>query len=222
MRFLGNDNHAAIDIVLADEVAFFACLAATDILVLAANIADSLRHPNLLHLCLLLGIFDLYCVGFVEYITRAIPPVAHKRFFLWHQYRFLTSPIRHSQNVFVPVILRRMSARAYRGASTFGAPILTIGNDGFVYEGTPVFGTPIMNISGDRIYKGSSTWGPPIATVKGEYVYEGVGGLLSAPLATIKGEYVYEGSSSFGAPIATVKGGGRVSAAATAVYLLLM
>lgn len=44
-----------------------------------------------------------------------------------------------------------MSAQAYRGTSTFGAPILTIDDDGFVYEGTPVFGTPIMNISGDRI-----------------------------------------------------------------------
>jgi hypothetical protein len=58
--------------------------------------------------------------------------------------------------------------------------------------------------------------------MKGEYIYEGVGGLLSAPLATISGEYVYAGSSSFGAPIATIKGGGRMSAAATAVYLLLM
>lgn len=29
-----------------------------------------------------------------------------------------------------------MSTDAYRGSSTFGAPILTIDNDGYVYEGT--------------------------------------------------------------------------------------
>lgn len=77
-----------------------------------------------------------------------------------------------------------------------------------------------MNISGDRIYKGSSAWGAPVASVSGEYVYEGVGGLLSVPLATISCEYVYEGSSTWGVPIAIIKGGGRMSAAATAVYLL--
>jgi hypothetical protein len=79
-----------------------------------------------------------------------------------------------------------------------------------------------MNISGEQIYKGSSSWGAPFATARGEYVYKDTGGLLIAPIATINGEYVYEGSSTFGAPIATVKGGGRMSAAAAAVYLLLM
>lgn len=115
-----------------------------------------------------------------------------------------------------------MSARAYRGSSTFGVAILTIDNEGFVYEGTPVFGTPIMNIRGDRIYKGSSAWGAPIATVRGEHIYKGVGGLLDAPFATVNGEYVYEGVSTLGVPIAVVKGGGRMSAAATAIYLLMM
>jgi len=99
--------------------------------------------------------------------------------------------------------------------------MLTIDNDGLVYEGTPVFGVPIMNISGERIYKGSSSWSAPVATVSGE-CYEGVGGLLSAPLAIISGEQAYQGTSTFGAPIATIKSGGRMSAAAAAVYLLLM
>jgi hypothetical protein len=45
---------------------------------------------------------------------------------------------------------------------------------------------------------------------------------LSVALATISGEYVYEATGTFGAPIATIRGGGRMSAAAAAVYLLLM
>ena len=78
-----------------------------------------------------------------------------------------------------------MSAKAYRGSSGWGGPILTIDSNGWVYEGTPVFpitGTPIMKIDGEHIYRGSSSWGAPIATVKGEYVYKG-GGFLSAPIA---------------------------------------
>ncbi len=48
----------------------------------------------------------------------------------------------------------------------YGAPILTVDNNGWVYEGTPVFGKPIMKISGERVYRGSTSWGAPIATVK--------------------------------------------------------
>jgi hypothetical protein len=36
-----------------------------------------------------------------------------------------------------------MSSHVYRGSSSFGAPILTVDNNGWVYEGTPVFGVPI-------------------------------------------------------------------------------
>jgi hypothetical protein len=43
-----------------------------------------------------------------------------------------------------------MSARAYRGTSSFGGPILTIENNGLVYEGAPVFGAPIMKIDGEN------------------------------------------------------------------------
>lgn len=100
-------------------------------------------------------------------------------------------------------------------------PILTIDGKGWVYEGTPVFGTPILKISGDCIYKGSPSWGAPIATVKGNYVYEGTG-FLSAPIAVIDGKYVYKGSTKLGGPMANVSSGDRLSAAAAAVYLLLM
>jgi len=49
-----------------------------------------------------------------------------------------------------------MSAKAYRGSSGWGGPILTIDNNGWVYEGTPVFpltGTPIMKISGEIVHE---------------------------------------------------------------------
>lgn len=117
-----------------------------------------------------------------------------------------------------------MPARAYRGTTSLGGPILTIDNNGWVYEGTPVFpltGKPIMKISGEHIYRGSTSWGAPIATVKGEYVYRGTG-FLSAPVALVDGGYVYSGTTKLGGPIANVGGGGRMSAAAAAVYLLLM
>ena len=117
-----------------------------------------------------------------------------------------------------------MSAKVYKGSSGWGGPILTIDNNGWVYEGVPVFpitGTPIMKISGEHVYRGSTSWGAPIATVKGEYVYEGTG-FLSAPIALVDGEYVYKGSTKLGGPIANVSGGGRMSAAAAAVYLLLL
>jgi len=112
----------------------------------------------------------------------------------------------------------------YRGTTSLGGPILTIDNNGWVYEGTPVFpltGKPTMTISGERIYQGSNSWGAPIATVKGEYVYRGTG-FLSGAIALIDGDYVYEGTNKLGGPIANVSGGGRMSAAAAAVYLLLM
>ena len=114
-----------------------------------------------------------------------------------------------------------MSARAYNGSSGWGGPILTIDNNGWVYQGTLVLGKPIMKISGEHIYQGSTSWGSPIATVKGEYVYRGTG-FLSAPIALVDGEYVYKGTTKMGGPIANVSGGGRMSAAAAAVYLLLM
>ena len=109
-----------------------------------------------------------------------------------------------------------MSAKAYRGSSGWGGPILTIDNNGWVYEGTPVFpltGTPIMKISREHIYRGSTSWGAPIATVKGEYVYKGTE-FLSAPIALVDGEHVYKGTTKLGAPIANISGGGRMSAAA--------
>jgi hypothetical protein len=59
------------------------------------------------------------------------------------------------------------------------------------------------------------------ATVKGEYVYKGTG-FLAAPIALVDGEYVYKGSTKLGGPIANISGGGRMSAAAAAVFLLLM
>jgi hypothetical protein len=65
-----------------------------------------------------------------------------------------------------------MSAHAYRGASGWGGPILTIDNNGWVYEGTPIFGTPIMKTTGESIQRGSTSWGAPIATVKGEYIHK--------------------------------------------------
>ncbi len=111
-----------------------------------------------------------------------------------------------------------------RGTTGFGGPILTIDSNGWVYEGTPVFalsGKPIMKIDGEQIYRGSTSWGAPIATVNGEYVYRGTG-FLSAPIALVDGSYVYEGSTKLGGPIANVSGGGRMSAAAAAVYLLIL
>ncbi len=117
-----------------------------------------------------------------------------------------------------------MSAKVYRGSSGLGGPILTIDSNGWVYEGTPVFpisGAPVMKISCEHIYRGSTSWGAPIATVKGDYVYKGTG-FLSAPIALVDGEYVYKGSTKIGGPIANISGGGRMSAAAAAVYLLLM
>jgi hypothetical protein len=124
---------------------------------------------------------------------------------------------------FDKIVTRRteMSIKAYRGSSGWGAPILTIDNNGWVYQGTPVFGKPIMKISGEQIYQGSTSWGSPIATVKGEYVYRGTG-CLSAPVALVDGRYVYSGTTKMGGPIANVSSGGRMSAAAAAVYLLLM
>jgi hypothetical protein len=38
----------------------------------------------------------------------------------------------------------------------------------------------------------------------------------------VGGEHVYSGTTKLGGPIANVSGGGRMSAAAAAVYLLLM
>ena len=117
-----------------------------------------------------------------------------------------------------------MSTRIYRGSSGWGGPILTIDNNGWVYEGTPVFpltGKPILMIDGERVYRGSTSWGAPIATVKGEYVYQGTG-FLSAPIALVDGKYVYKGTTKLGGPIANVSGGGRMSAAAAAVYLFLL
>ena len=52
-----------------------------------------------------------------------------------------------------------MSSYVYRGSSSFGAPILSVDNNGWVYEGTPVFGKPIMKISGERVYRGSNVVG---------------------------------------------------------------
>jgi hypothetical protein len=52
-------------------------------------------------------------------------------------------------------------------------------------------------------------------------VYCGTG-FWSAPIASVHGEYVYKGTSKMGGPIAYVSGGRRMSAAAPAVYLLLM
>lgn len=46
--------------------------------------------------------------------------------------------------------------------------------------------------------------------------------ILSAPIAVIDGEYAYKGSTKLGGPIANVSGGGRMSAAAAAICLLLM
>jgi hypothetical protein len=114
-----------------------------------------------------------------------------------------------------------VSARAYKGSSGWGGPILSIDNNGWVYQGTPVLGKPIMKISGEHIYQGSTSWGSPIATVKGEYVYRGTG-FLSAPIALVDGEYVYKGTTKLRGPIANVSGSGRMSAAAAAVFLLLM
>jgi hypothetical protein len=114
-----------------------------------------------------------------------------------------------------------MSAKIYRGSWTLTSPVLTIDNNGWVYEGTPILGTPIMKISGDSVYKGSTSWGFPLATVKGKYIYKGTG-FGTAPIATISGDSVFEGSGTFGAPLATISGGGKMSAAAAAVYLLLM
>jgi hypothetical protein len=110
-----------------------------------------------------------------------------------------------------------LAAYVYKGSSVFDGPILTIEN-GLVYEGTPVFG---RKISGEHIFRGSTQWGTPIATVKGEYVYKGTG-FMSAPLALIDGDYVYKGSTKLGGPIAKLQGGGKMSAAAAAVFLLLM
>ena len=44
---------------------------------------------------------------------------------------------------------------------------------------------------------------------------------MSAPIALVDGEYVYKGATKLGGPIANVSGG-RMSAAAAAVFLLLM
>ncbi len=115
-----------------------------------------------------------------------------------------------------------MSARVYRGTTGFGGVMLTVDSNGWVYEGTPVFpltGKPIMKISGEHIYRGSTSWGAPIATVKGEYVYRGTG-FMSTPIALIDGEYVYKGTTKMDGPIANISGGGRMSAAAAAVFLL--
>ncbi len=117
-----------------------------------------------------------------------------------------------------------MSAKAYRGSSSWGAPILTIDNNGWVYEGTPIIGvtgSPIMKIDGEYIYRGSTSWGAPLASVKGDYVYKGTG-FFAAPIALVDGEYAYKGNNKLGGPIANISGGGRMSAAAAAVYLLLM
>lgn len=114
-----------------------------------------------------------------------------------------------------------MIARIYRGTSSFVPPVLTIDNSGLVFQGTFSYGRPIMNIDGDRIYKGGFPAGTPIATVRGNYVYSGAVA-NSAPVATVEGNKAFKGNNPNGTPIATALDGGKMSAAAAAVYLLLL
>ena len=72
--------------------------------------------------------------------------------------------------------------------------------------------------------EGHKGWGDdPVATIEGDEVYEGHKGWGDDPIATIEGDEVYEGHKGWGDdPIATIEEGGRMSAAAAAVYLLLI
>ena len=45
---------------------------------------------------------------------------------------------------------------------------------------------------------------------------------MAAPIALVDGGYGYKGLTKIGGPIANIRGGGRMSAGAAAVFLLLM
>jgi hypothetical protein len=70
VRLLRNDNHAAVDIVLANEMALLAGFAAAHVLILAANIANSFRHAGLLPLFPSNHTFN--CAGSEKYITNSV------------------------------------------------------------------------------------------------------------------------------------------------------
>ena len=77
-----------------------------------------------------------------------------------------------------------------------------------------------MNISGESIYRGS-TLGRANCDGERRTHLQGHRVPVSAH-RLVDGEYVYSGTTKLGGPIANVSGGGRMSAAAAAVYLLLM
>ena len=60
-----------------------------------------------------------------------------------------------------------MPARAYRGTSRFGSPVLTVEIKGPVCEDTPASGAPIMAIDAENFSRRNMLWGEPIAALTG-------------------------------------------------------
>jgi hypothetical protein len=107
------------------------------------------------------------------------------------------------------------------GNSVFGDVILNI-KDNMVRQGSSMFGNVVLTIDGEKIYRGSSSmFGDVLAHVDGDRVIQG-NNMFGDVIAKIDGNKVVKGNGFFGDVIATVENGGRMSAAAAAVYLLLM
>ncbi len=109
-----------------------------------------------------------------------------------------------------------------KGRSTFGEVILNI-KDCKVRQGRSMFGEVQMTIVGEKIHRGnSSMFGEVLAHVNGDRVISG-NNIFGEVIAKIDGNHVIKGNALiFGDVIANVENGGRMSAAAAAVYLLLM
>ena len=113
-------------------------------------------------------------------------------------------------------------ASVYEGPSKSGPIILTVKNNK-VYQGNSTFNKVLATIDEERIYRGTSTFlGEVLAHVDGNKVIKGNFSLFGDVVARIQGNQVIVGDSLYGEVIATVDNGGRMAAAAAAVYLLLM
>jgi nephrocystin-3 len=120
-------------------------------------------------------------------------------------------------------------AKAYSGISGFfGSPFLSVDGDE-VFRGTGgEMESPIMSIEDTRIYyRNKKLFPKPIALVVDMKVFEGPENLQAPPIATIRQDgnrfEVYNGDDTLSSELlCTVKGGDPVSAAAAAVFLLIV
>lgn len=188
-------------------------------------VQSGVRLASYLYFSLIAVYVALFALSVMVGVVIAIVMFAVMLWVLWEAF---LGGSRSSQRISRSSFLRpvgRPTGEVYRGRKGWlDEPILTIEKNE-VYQGRKGWlDEPILTIEGNEIYQGRKGFlSEPIATVHGDEVYRGRKGLLDEPIATIHGNEVYRGRKGLlDEPIATIEGGGRMSAAAAAVYLLLM